>query len=169
MNFGSNLKLQLANAGLIAALTVAGSVAAQTLPKEGNYDIIACYSGVSKTIAFSATHSTMTLEQSGTTLSNPPGGFLDKGTFYCLGLGTSLGGKITLNTVCEVVLPDGGKMLSTFARGPDGKITREMVAGTGTYEGIVASGMAEPMGGFPTVKPGTFQNCNHQTGTYKLK
>ena len=147
----------------------AASVIAADLPKEGSYDMVACLSGVSKTIVFSPTHSAMTLEQSGATLSNPPGGFLDRGTFTCLGMGTSLGQKMTYDLVCEVVVPDGGKMLSTFSLGRDGKITREMVAGTGRYEGIVASGIAEAMGTFPSIRPGTFQSCNHQTGTYKLK
>jgi hypothetical protein len=32
-----NLKLQLANAGLLAARIVAGSAVKQTLPKEGSY------------------------------------------------------------------------------------------------------------------------------------
>jgi hypothetical protein len=163
-----SFKLQFAGVALIMVMS-AGSALAADLPKEGKYDITACYSGTSKRIAFDATHSAMTIEQSGAALSNPPGGFLDKSTFYCLGLGTSLGGKITSNTVCEVALPDGGKMLSTFTREPDGKFTREMVAGTGRYEGIIAGGIAEAMGSFPTVMPGTFQTCNHQTGTYKLK
>jgi len=26
-----------------------------------------------------------------------------------------------------------------------------------------------PLGPFPVIKPGTFQDCNHQTGNYKLK
>lgn len=30
-------------------------------------------------------------------------------------------------------------------------------------------GTTAPAGPFPTIKPGTFQNCNRQTGTYKMK
>jgi hypothetical protein len=161
-------KMQFVGVALVTAIS-AGVALAADLPKEGKYDITACISGVSKRIAFDATHSAMTVEQSGAVLSNPPGGFLDKGTFYCLGLSTSFGGKITFKAVCEVALPDGGKVLSTFTQEPDGKIAREMTAGTGIYEGITGSGIVEAMGKFPTVIPGTFQNCNHQTGTYKLK
>ena len=36
-------------------------------------------------------------------------------------------------------------------------------------EGMKASGTVHPLGPFPVVKAGTFQDCNHQTGTYKLK
>ena len=51
----------------------------------------------------------------------------------------------------------------------DGKVTREFVAGTGKYEGMETSGTVEPLGPFPVIKAGTIQDCNHQTGTYKLK
>jgi len=56
----------------VLALAAATSVIAADLPKEGNYDMIACLSGVSKTIVFSPTHSAMTIEQSGATLTILP-------------------------------------------------------------------------------------------------
>ena len=31
------------------------------------------------------------------------------------------------------------------------------------------AGTVQPLGPFPAIKAGTFQDCNHQTGTYKLK
>jgi hypothetical protein len=31
------------------------------------------------------------------------------------------------------------------------------------------SGTFAALGPFPLIKPGTFQTCNRQTGTYKLK
>jgi len=43
------------------------------------------------------------------------------------------------------------------------------VVGTGKYEGMVASGTVRPLGPFPVIKAGTFQDCNHQSGTYELK
>jgi hypothetical protein len=30
-------------------------------------------------------------------------------------------------------------------------------------------GTVHALGPFPAIKVGTFQDCNHQTGTYKLK
>jgi hypothetical protein len=86
---------------------------------------------------FSKTHSAVSLEHSGAVLSTTPGGMFDKATFHCVGLRTSLGGKDANTTVCEVVLPDGDKLLNVFTLGSDGKMTREAVAGTGKYEGIV--------------------------------
>jgi hypothetical protein len=72
------------------------------------------------------------------------------------------------SNVCETIDVDGDKRLLSFSN-VDGKITRTNVAGTGKYEGMVPSGTVENLGGFPVIKDGTFQNCNHQTGTYKLK
>jgi hypothetical protein len=154
----------------MAAIAV-GSAFAADLPKEGRYDFTGCWSGVSNPITFSNTHSAFTYEFTGTTRSNPPGGFGDKRSFRCIGMGTSFGGRPTNNTVCESVGMDGDsdKILTSFSLASDGKVTRETVAGTGKYEGIVTSGIVEPLGPFPVMKPGTFQDCNHQTGTYKLK
>ena len=63
---------------------------------------------------------------------------------------------------------DGDKRLAFFTIS-DGKFVRENVTGTGKYEGMIAEGTVQPLGPFPTIKAGTFQNCNRQTGTYKLK
>jgi hypothetical protein len=34
---------------------------------------------------------------------------------------------------------------------------------------MVSTNVVAMMPNFPTIKAGTFQGCNHQTGTYKLK
>jgi hypothetical protein len=81
---------------------------------------------------------------------------------------TSFDGKISGSNVCESVDQDGDKRLSSFWT--DGtKTVRTQVAGTGKYEGMVQEGDYVRAPTFPTVKPGTTQQCNHQTGTYKLK
>jgi hypothetical protein len=51
----------------------------------------------------------------------------------------------------------------------DGTIVRQLIAGTGRYEGMEMSGTVTPLGPFPVLKPGTFQDCNRQTGTYELR
>ena len=83
-------------------------------------------------------------------------------------MNASFDGKLIGTNVCESIDVDGDKRLTYFSTG-DGKITRTNVAGTGKYEGMVTSGTVENLGGFPAIKDGTFQNYNHQTGTYKLK
>jgi hypothetical protein len=154
----------------LALLIVASpfSAFAAELPKEGSYDFNSCWSGVNNTITFSKTHTASSYEMTGTTRSNPPGGMFDKSTFRCVGINASLDGKVTASNVCETIDVDGDKRLLSFSN-VDGKTTRTNVAGTGKYEGIVTAGTVENLGPFPSVKDGTFQNCNHQTGTYKLK
>ncbi len=146
----------------------APSAFAADLPKEGSFDYTACWSGVSNDINFSKTHTASSYEMTGSIRSNPPGGMFDKQTFRCVGMNASLGGKYVGSTVCEAVDVDGDKRLSYFS-GSDGTLTRESVAGTGKYDGMVLTATIQPLGPFPTIKPGTFQDCNHQTGTYKLK
>ena len=156
---------------VLASLIVASpfSAFAAEVPKEGNYDYTSCWSGVNNVITFSKTHTASSFEMTGTNRSNPPGGVFDKNTFRCVGMNSSLDGKITASTVCEAIDVDGDKRLTSFSN-VDGKTTRTNVAGTGKYEGMVnTTGTVEPLGPFPAIKAGTFQDCNHQTGTYKLK
>jgi hypothetical protein len=162
------LNLYFRRTALVAALTVASSAAAQTIPKEGNYDFSSCWSGVSNVVAFSKTHSALSYEMTGTSQSNPPGGLYDKTSFRCVGMNYGFDGKMTGTVVCESVDKDGDKSLTHFAiEGPNAK--RTAISGTGKYEGMVSSGTSVTTGPFPVIKPGTFQNCNRQTGTYKLK
>ena len=72
-------------------------------------------------------------------------------------------------TFCVATDKAGNKRLARFTNN-NGTITREQVSGTGKYEGMTVTPTAvKGMGPFPTAKPGTFQGCNHQTGSYKLK
>ena len=155
---------------VLALLIVASpfSAFAAELPKEGSYDFVSCWSGVNNAITFSKTYTAASYELTGTNRSNPPGGMFDKSTFRCVGINASLDGKVTASNVCETIDVDGDKRLLSFSS-IDGKTTRTNVAGTGKYEGIVTAGTVENLGPFPSIKDGTFQNCNHQTGTYKLK
>ena len=83
-------------------------------------------------------------------------------------MNASLDGKVTASILCEAIDVDGDKYLSKVSTA-DGKSTRTIVAGTGKYEGMIITTTVEPLGPFPTIKDGTFQGCNHRTGTYKLK
>jgi hypothetical protein len=153
---------------IAAVLFLASSVAMAQVPPEGKYDYTACWSGVSNPIAFSKRHTAFTYEMTGTTRAAQAGGFADKNTFRCIGLNMVFEGKLTGTAICEAVDKDGHKLLSKYdISGPSAM--RTQLEGTGKYEGLVM--VADPtktLGPFPTIKEGTFQNCNHQTGTYKL-
>jgi hypothetical protein len=157
---------------VLALLIVATpfSALAGELPKEGNYDYTSCWSGTSNEITFSKTHTSSSFELTGSNRSTSSGGIFDKESFRCVGMNASFAGKPAGSWACEATDPDGDKRLTYFSIGSDGKQTREAVAGTGKYEGMVTSGhTVEQLGPFPAIKAGTFQGCNHQTGTYKLK
>ena len=154
---------------IVAIAASAASLAlAAELPKEGTYDFTSCWSGVSSTIEFSKTHTAFSYEMTGTVRSTPPGGMFDMLSFRCVGMNHSFAGKAGGTTVCEGIDKDGHKYLSYFSN-QDGKLVREEVAGTGKFEGMVRTATVQPLGPFPVIKPGTFQSCNRQTGTYKLK
>ncbi len=144
------------------------SALAAELPKEGSYDFNSCWSGTGNDITFSKTHTASNYELTGTNRSSPPGGFGDKTTFHCLGIFASFEGKVTVTSVCETIDADGDKRLLKYST-VDGKETMTFVAGTGKYEGMTMMGAVEQLGPFPSIKDGTFQGCNHRTGTYKLK
>jgi hypothetical protein len=162
------MRTTIALAAGLAACIFGSQALAADLPKQGAYDFMSCYSGTVNAIDFSKTHSANTSEIVGTVQSNPPGGLFDKVAFRCISMTYSADGKSTGTTVCEGVDKDGDKYMSHLvADGPNS--TRRVVAGTGKYDGIVASGTSESMGPFGTLKPGTTQSCSHQKGTYKLK
>lgn len=165
--FGKAMK-QAVLGGLALTVLGLGAAGAAELPKEGNYDFTACWSGVPDQIEFGKGYSAMSYEITGTTRSNPPGGLFDRNSYRCVGARASLNGKDSSMVTCEAVDPDGDRRLSYFSQQGD-QWVRENVTGTGKYEGMVASGSVQPMPPFPTVKAGTILACNHQKGTYKLK
>ena len=169
MKFQFRVTLIFANAALVAGLGAVGSVGAQTLPREGSYEWTSCWSGVANAIRFSKTHWGMSFEMAGTIVTNPPGTLFDRNTFRCVGTQASLDGKISGSNVCEAMDRDGDARLANYSFRCDGKVTKEWVAGTGKYRGMEMRSAVLDLGPFPAIKPGTFQGCNHETGTYKLK
>lgn len=153
---------------IASALVSVGGAALADLPPEGKYDYTACWSGVSTPIAFSKEHVAFTYEMTGSTRAAQAGGYGDKNAFRCIGLNMAFKGKVTGTAICEAVDKEGHKTLSKYEIDGPGA-ARTHLEGTGKYEGLVmVSDRTRPLGPFPTVKQGTFQNCNHQTGTYKL-
>jgi hypothetical protein len=120
-------------------------------------------------IAFSKTHTAFSYEVMGNIRSNVPDSIFDNNTFRCVGMNASFDGKNTGSAACEAIDREGDKRLSYFSIASDGKVTRDAVAGTGKFDGMSTTTTVAPLGPFPVIKPGAFQDCNHQTGNYKLK
>lgn len=155
---------------ILSVALLCASVAHADMPKEGQYDYSACWAGTSNVTKFSDKQSIISTDFTGIVRTATPGGPFDGETFHCTGLSMWVDGKPTSDTTfCIATDKDGNKRLARFTNN-NGTVTREHLAGTGKYEGMTLTPTAvKPMGPFPTAKPGTFQGCNHQTGSYKLK
>jgi len=164
----AHMRRMVALATIQAAVCVGCPAFAADLPKQGSYDFMSCYSGTVNAMDFSPTHMANTSEVRGTVMSNPPGGLFDKVSFRCLTMSYAADGKPSGMTLCEGVDKDGDKYLSHLVV-DGGQSTRKVVAGTGKYAGMTASGTTVTVGPFGKAVSGQVQNCTHQTGTYTLK
>jgi hypothetical protein len=156
-------------AAYVTATTLATPALAVSLPKEGNYDVIACWSATSNSIAPVKDIAAMSYEMLGTVVSMIPGGLGDQSSFRCVGMDTQISGRRSGGNLCEVTDPDGDKRISAFQILPDGKVTRDFLGGTGKYEGMTQTTSVALLPPMKDAKPGTFQGCNRQSGSYKLK
>lgn len=170
MNSNPKLKLQCASLGL-AGLLAAGAALAAThhYPKEGKFAYTSCWSGTIKAVGMSKAHSVWSYEFMGETIADKPGSIFDHDTFQCEGAGFTLGKAVNSRLACVAVDPDGDRNMTSYTLGKDGKYHGKELGGTGKYEGMERRAQLQHLGPFPTIKKGTFQDCNHVVGTYKLK
>jgi hypothetical protein len=151
------------------AAWMAGSTFAADLPKEGGYDIKTCFTRHSTRIDYDDTRFAYSYEETGTSVSSPPGGLFDNEVIRCVGLVASFDGKRSGGSVCEGLATNGDKRLTRFQYDSNNKLVREAVSGTGKYDGLTTSGTVRDAGPPVEIKTGTAQLCNLQAGTYKLK
>ena len=149
------------------AVASVGFAFAADLPKEGNYDHTVCFTRKSTRIDYSTTHFAYSYEETGTSVSNPPGGLFDSETVRCVGMTAVFDGKRSGGSVCEGVAKNGDKRLTRFWYDNDGKFQREAVSGTGQYDGMATTGSVKTVGQTQQIGPGTAQFCNLGTGTYR--
>jgi hypothetical protein len=162
--------MSAALAGALAVFAAAAAGASQQIPKEGKFAIRNCWSGVTKVVALSKTQVAYSFEFTGESIADEPGTLFDHQTFQCEGMGVRSGKKRTIaDLVCVGVDPDGDRHMDHHVLGKDGQLGRIDLGGTGKYEGMVSHAKLVDLGPFPRIKPGTFQGCNHEVGTYKLK
>lgn len=165
------MRTNLTVTGIVAPVLAlcGGLVIAADLPREGSYDHTTCFTRTSTRIEYSPTNFGYSYEETGTSLSNPPGGLFDNETVRCVGMTISLDGKRTGGSLCEGVAKNGDRRLTRFWYDGDGRFQREAVAGTGQYDGLVTTGTVKTVGPTEPVKPGTVKFCNQGTGSYRLK
>lgn len=119
-----------------------------------SFDFTSCYSGTSTLVALGKDHYAFIYEQTGTNTSNPPGGYLDKTSFRCVGINSSFAGKHAGTSTCEGIDKDGDKRLTYFSMDRDGTVVKEFVLGTGKYEGAIEKGSTSAMGPLRPVRAG---------------
>lgn len=146
-----------------------GLALAADLPKEGNYDHTTCFTRNATRIDYSKSHFAYSYEETGQSVSNPPGGLFDNEVVRCVGATISLNGKRSGGSLCEAVAKSGDTRLTHFWYDAEGRFQREAVAGTGRYDGMVTTDSVKQVGPTEQVKPGTVKFCNQGVGTYKLK
>jgi hypothetical protein len=153
------------------ALATAGTCAfaAVNLPKEGTYDTVNCWTGTANDIVVAKDYMATSYDMIGTVVSTTPGGLGDQSTFRCVGMSTTIKGKMTNSNVCALTDADGDSRISRFTLQADGSFAREVVGGTGKYEGMEITTRVVNLPPMKEAKPGVFQGCNRQSGTYKLK
>lgn len=165
-----NIRIAAAN-GVIGCVLcgVASTSVGQSLAKEGSYDYTNCHSGVEHaSMSIDVKHQASIREFTGTIRAATPGTFLDMSSYQCISLNNSLGSQAAVSIVCVTVDKDGDRLYTRFTG--DG-LTSEAgtISGTGKYVGIERTGKTVSLGTFPSAKPGTFQTCLRNTGTYKFK
>jgi hypothetical protein len=151
------------------AAMLSGFCLAADLPKEGSYDYKTCFTRNITRIDFSDAHRAYSYNEAGTAVSTTPGGLFDGDSVRCVGSVSISNGKRTNLSICEGVAKNGAKRLTRFQYGPDGKLVREEIAGTGMYEGMVTNGTVKEVVPTTEIQPGVTTFCNQATGTYKLQ
>jgi hypothetical protein len=149
--------------------TSSGLAFAADPPKEGSYDVKTCFTRNIMRIDFSDAHRAYSYNETGTAVSTTPGGMFDGDSVRCVGAVSISNGKRTNLSICEGVAKNGAKRLTRFQYGPDGKLVREEIAGTGMYEGLVTTGITKEVEPPKEIQPGVTTFCNQGTGTYKMK
>jgi hypothetical protein len=161
--------MRAVSAATFLVATAVGFAYAADLPNEGGYDQLTCFTRNTTRIEYSKTHFAYSHDDTGTSVSNPPGGLFDNEEVRCVGMTASFDGKRSGATVCEGIAKNGDKRLTRFWYDNDGKYQREAVSGTGQYDGMVTTGSVQAVGQPEQIKPGVTKYCNRGTGTYKLK
>jgi len=162
---------RLGSIGVVCAVAFTNLAFAADLPKEGKYDYTTCFTRTVTYVEYSPTQSAWSYSELGRSVSDPPGGMFDGDESQCLGMTASLDGKRYGSTACVGVAKDGAKRFTRFWYDADGKFQRETIAGTGKYDGMVTTGTVQDVKAPPSMKQGTqtFDYCNRNVGTYKLK
>jgi hypothetical protein len=162
------LGLIAATVAIIAPTSMCG-MAADAPPKEGRLEFNLCFAGTVQHTEVSPQLAVGSFDSLAAVHSIPPGGPFDLQGAHCIGTYTITAGKHWGTGYCIHVDPDGDKWLEKWEAGADFSGAWKAEGGSGKYTGLQASGSFKPVGFPAAALPNSVQNCNYNTGTYKLK
>ena len=139
------------------------------LPKEGSFEFRFCMVGEEQSMSSTDKVSVSHYRIIANTISEPAGKPFDRMSALCLGTYANLNGRQQDFGVCEMTDQDGDKWWMEYhgsAAGGGG--TNTSAHGTGKYEGMTLKGQYID-DNWPSAAKDTFQGCNPNKGTYKLK
>jgi hypothetical protein len=160
--------LTAASAVLAASGAAAGKV---NIPKEGSYEFDFCVVGHGKTLSAGDKLFVMNYEVDANLRSTPPGRAFDRMGSRCYGVYVNLNGQPKESGMCELTDLDGDKWYMQYQGTWDGGGgTYKAVHGTGKYDGMTLEGEYRIDSSWGNAsKEVSFQGCNPNKGTYKLK
>jgi hypothetical protein len=167
------MKIALAVAvGVVAVSTAGPGFAGKVnIPKEGSYEFDFCVVGRGKTLSAGDKLFVMNYELDANLRSTPPGRAFDRMGSRCYGIYINLNGNPQESGICELTDLDGDKWWMDYHGTWDGGGgTYKAVHGTGKYDGITLQGEYHIDNSWGNAsKEVSFQGCNPNKGTYKLK
>jgi hypothetical protein len=159
----------LAGWALLAAdSAVAGKV---NIPKEGSYEFDFCPIGRGKTFSAGDKLFVMNYDLDAILRTTPSGRAFDRMGARCYGIYANVSGRQQESGFCELTDLDGDKWWMEYRGNPDGAGgTYTAAYGTGKYDGVTLRGEYHIDNAWGSVsKEVSFQGCNPNKGTYKLK
>lgn len=153
---------------LAAGNAIAGKV---NIPKEGNYEFDLCPIGRGKIFSEGDKLFFLQYDLDAVLRSTPAGRAFDRMGARCLGIYSNLSGRQQAAGMCELTDLDGDKWWMDYRGNPDGKSgTYTSAHGTGKYDGMTLRGEYRIDSDWGSIsKEVSFQGCNPNKGTYKLK
>ncbi|MEO8718564.1 MAG: hypothetical protein ABI423_10150 [Burkholderiales bacterium] len=161
----TQLKTRLQSCAAFAALLVFTAASAQQ-----PYDSITCRAGTITPLAQAEKVFVWALDHRGVSQTSDPKDPFNNFTQRCIGVVAAVEGKISGNGWCRSVDPKTGDwtLIDWTASDKPGHGTWSFRHGTGKWQGVTGGGTYEPTGATRPVEAGTYQNCVHGMGTWKL-
>jgi|SRR6185295_3908146 len=153
----------------IAYFSLSAAAAADALPKEGRLEFNFCFAGTVQHSEISPQLAVGSFSSLAALHTTPPGGPFDLQGAHCIGTYTISAGRHWGSGYCIHVDSDGDKWLQKWEAGADFSGTWKAEGGSGKYAGMQASGAFKPIGSVAAAMPNSVQQCNRNSGTYKLK